>query len=246
MRLRAAPELRFPIQCRGRNDTLSTLNAQDSPHFLEVEIHRFQLNITRLAYNPTDTTMAKKPATQSTAAKTPSVGAAKPPPPAARPSSSSASAPPPRQAAPNTLSPRSSPQDIAFHVWNRYLQDTPSRTILLDVFLAFIALNGAVQFVYCILAGNYVQLSILPHLLAANMSSSLSMRSSLASVPALANSSSPSHSECRPLSVHLLELHQQQRGALSRLWMVLLERLLKRVPPRSAQKEHLQISYLGA
>lgn len=42
------------------------------------------------------------------------------------------------------------------HVWNRYIQDTPSRTLFLDVFLLYIALNGAVQFIYCIIGGNYV------------------------------------------------------------------------------------------
>ncbi|RVX67625.1 hypothetical protein B0A52_08154 [Exophiala mesophila] len=53
------------------------------------------------------------------------------------------------------LSPRSSPQEIIVHVWNKYVQDTPSRTILLDVFMAWLVVVGAVQFLYCILAGNY-------------------------------------------------------------------------------------------
>lgn len=59
-----------------------------------------------------------------------------------------------------TLSTRSSPQEIAIHVWNKYIQETPSRTLFLDVFLLYIALNGAVQFIYCIIGGNYV---CLPH-----------------------------------------------------------------------------------
>ncbi|KPI38615.1 Dolichyl-diphosphooligosaccharide--protein glycosyltransferase subunit dad1 [Cyphellophora attinorum] len=57
--------------------------------------------------------------------------------------------------APSTLSPRSSPQEIAIHVWNKYIQETPSRTLFLDIFLLYIALNGAVQFIYCIIGGNY-------------------------------------------------------------------------------------------
>jgi hypothetical protein len=103
--------------------------------------------------------MAKKPATPVAVAKPSPVRAAKQSPQTAREPSTSANVAPVKAPTSTTLSPRSSPQDIALHVWNRYLQDTPSRTILLDVFLAFIALDGAVQFVYCILAGNYVSYS---------------------------------------------------------------------------------------
>lgn len=60
----------------------------------------------------------------------------------------------------STLSPRSSPQDIIIHVWNKYVQETPSRTILLDVFMAWLVVVGAVQFLYCVLAGNYVRFSL--------------------------------------------------------------------------------------
>ncbi|OCT44573.1 Dolichyl-diphosphooligosaccharide--protein glycosyltransferase subunit dad-1 [Cladophialophora carrionii] len=103
--------------------------------------------------------MAKKPAAQSPATKTPApVAAAKPLPPAThKPSGSiSSNAPPPVKPVPQSaLSPRSSPQEIIVHVWNRYLQDTPSRTMLLDAFMAWLVVVGAVQFLYCILAGNY-------------------------------------------------------------------------------------------
>jgi DAD family len=148
--------------------------------------------------------MAKKPAAQSPAAKAPPVGASKPPPPAVRHSSSlSTSTTPSKSSAASNLSPRSSPQEIVLHVWNIYLQDTPSRTILLDVFLAFIALNGAVQFVYCILAGNYVcRPRSLPLHTADSFFSHL-MPSFPASVPALDNSFSPSPYECRLLSDRL-------------------------------------------
>jgi len=76
--------------------------------------------------------------------------------PAVRPASSlsATSAPPIRP--PASLTPRSSPQEIALHVWNKYLSDTPARTLLLDVYLAFLVLNGVVQFAYCVVAGNYV------------------------------------------------------------------------------------------
>ncbi|KAJ9613109.1 oligosaccharyltransferase complex subunit epsilon [Cladophialophora chaetospira] len=102
--------------------------------------------------------MAKKPAAQSPATKTAApVGAAKPPPPATHKPSGSISSNPaaPKATQQSTLSPRSSPQEIIIHVWNRYLQDTPSRTMLLDAFMAWLVVVGAVQFLYCVLAGNY-------------------------------------------------------------------------------------------
>ncbi|KAA8905462.1 DAD family-domain-containing protein, partial [Sphaerosporella brunnea] len=37
----------------------------------------------------------------------------------------------------------------------RYLQTTPSRTKLIDAFLLFLIFTGAIQFLYCVLAGNY-------------------------------------------------------------------------------------------
>jgi hypothetical protein len=55
-----------------------------------------------------------------------------------------------------SLSSRSSPQEIALHVWDEYLQTTPSRTFLLDAFMAFLVVVGAVQFLYAVLFGNYV------------------------------------------------------------------------------------------
>lgn len=38
-----------------------------------------------------------------------------------------------------------------------YLDTTPQRTKLLDAFMAFLVAVGALQFLYCILAGNYVR-----------------------------------------------------------------------------------------
>ena len=38
------------------------------------------------------------------------------------------------------------------------MKETPQRTKLVDVFLVFLAAVGALQFLYCILAGNYVSL----------------------------------------------------------------------------------------
>ncbi|KAL9105723.1 MAG: hypothetical protein Q9227_009163 [Pyrenula ochraceoflavens] len=55
----------------------------------------------------------------------------------------------------SSLPPKSSPAAIAQHVWTQYLANTPSRTKLLDAFMAYLVLIGGLQFVYCVLAGNY-------------------------------------------------------------------------------------------
>ncbi|KIW60819.1 hypothetical protein PV05_01005 [Exophiala xenobiotica] len=102
--------------------------------------------------------MAKKPASHSASSKTTTPVAAAKPPPAARTASGAISTPSTTPAKPLTsssLSARSSPQEIIVHVWNRYLQDTPSRTMLLDVFMAWLVVVGGIQFIYCVLAGNY-------------------------------------------------------------------------------------------
>ncbi|PLB55172.1 putative oligosaccharyl transferase subunit Dad1 [Aspergillus steynii IBT 23096] len=56
---------------------------------------------------------------------------------------------------PKTLTTNSSVIDIAQHVWQQYVATTPQRTLLLDAFMAFLVLIGVIQFVYCVLAGNY-------------------------------------------------------------------------------------------
>jgi oligosaccharyltransferase complex subunit epsilon len=49
-----------------------------------------------------------------------------------------------------------SPQKIALGIWQNYLDTTPQRTKLIDVFMAFLVVVGVLQFVYCVIAGNYV------------------------------------------------------------------------------------------
>ncbi|KAK3310539.1 DAD family protein [Chaetomium strumarium] len=44
---------------------------------------------------------------------------------------------------------------IVSNVLTHYLDTTPQRTKLLDAFMAFLVAVGALQFLYCILAGNY-------------------------------------------------------------------------------------------
>lgn len=43
------------------------------------------------------------------------------------------------------------------NLYNHYLNATPQRTKLIDVFLLFLVLAGGIQFLYCVLAGNYVR-----------------------------------------------------------------------------------------
>ncbi len=46
---------------------------------------------------------------------------------------------------------------VVLNLVNYYNDSTPQRTKLLDVFMVFLVTVGALQFVYCVLAGNYVR-----------------------------------------------------------------------------------------
>jgi oligosaccharyltransferase complex subunit epsilon len=46
---------------------------------------------------------------------------------------------------------------IVANVYNHYLESTPQRTKLIDAFMVFLVAVGGLQFLYCILAGNYVR-----------------------------------------------------------------------------------------
>jgi ABC-type iron transport system FetAB permease component len=48
------------------------------------------------------------------------------------------------------------PLTILSTLTQQYTTTTPSRTKLIDAFLAFLVFTGIVQFAYCVLAGNYV------------------------------------------------------------------------------------------
>ncbi|KAH8602561.1 DAD family-domain-containing protein [Bisporella sp. PMI_857] len=48
-----------------------------------------------------------------------------------------------------------SAQDVALGIWQNYLDTTPQRTKLIDVFMSFLVLVGVLQFVYCLLVGNF-------------------------------------------------------------------------------------------
>ncbi|TQS35514.1 hypothetical protein Golomagni_04065 [Golovinomyces magnicellulatus] len=51
------------------------------------------------------------------------------------------------------------PYKIALGIWQNYLELTPQRTKIVDVFMAFLFVVGVFQFVYCIMAGNYVRIT---------------------------------------------------------------------------------------
>jgi oligosaccharyltransferase complex subunit epsilon len=48
-------------------------------------------------------------------------------------------------------------QDILQGVWSRYVEKTPQRTKLLDSFMLFLVVVGALQFLYVVLVGNFVR-----------------------------------------------------------------------------------------
>jgi oligosaccharyltransferase complex subunit epsilon len=62
-------------------------------------------------------------------------------------------------AAPSTPSsrPKAEAQDILSGVWNRYATQTASRVKLLDSFMAFLVVVGALQFLYVVIVGNFVR-----------------------------------------------------------------------------------------
>lgn len=48
-------------------------------------------------------------------------------------------------------------QNVVDSLLQNYQKATPQRTKLLDAFMAFLVAVGVLQFVYCVLAGNYVR-----------------------------------------------------------------------------------------
>ncbi|KAL2134371.1 hypothetical protein VTI74DRAFT_362 [Chaetomium olivicolor] len=90
--------------------------------------------------------------------------AARPVSPVPRPSPASAPAvaathpapvPTPRPTSSKTASGAQTWDKVVGNVVSHYLDTTPQRTKLLDAFMAFLVAVGALQFLYCILAGNY-------------------------------------------------------------------------------------------
>ena len=45
-------------------------------------------------------------------------------------------------------------------IWQKYQGSTPQRVKLIDAFMGFLVLVGGLQFLYCVLVGNYVSFFI--------------------------------------------------------------------------------------
>ena len=58
--------------------------------------------------------------------------------------------------APNSIRNAQDFQQIAVALWNNYVESTPQRVKLLDAFMAFLIVVAALQFLYCLIAGNFV------------------------------------------------------------------------------------------
>lgn len=94
-------------------------------------------------------------------AVTPSAAAAKPPPvTAAQQHQPVAVAPPAPAAAIKSKSSASTWDQAVVNLTRHYQKATPQRTKLIDAFLGFLVAVGVLQFVYCVLAGNYVRSSL--------------------------------------------------------------------------------------
>ncbi|KAI4119327.1 MAG: hypothetical protein LQ338_007287 [Usnochroma carphineum] len=46
-------------------------------------------------------------------------------------------------------------REIALGLWNNYVQKTPQRVKLMDAFMGFLVVVGGLQFLYCLVVGNY-------------------------------------------------------------------------------------------
>ena len=105
-------------------------------------------------------TMApKRTQASSTLSSKPSSTATNTTPQAPTTSSASPTARPPSSS--SSSSPNQSAQEVLQNLWAHYLQTTPQRTKLIDVFMGFLVVVGGLQFLYCVIAGNYVRVIIL-------------------------------------------------------------------------------------
>ena len=56
----------------------------------------------------------------------------------------------------SSSSPNQTAQEVLSNLGRHYLNATPQRVKLVDAFMAFLVVVGGLQFVYCVLVGNYV------------------------------------------------------------------------------------------
>ncbi len=62
---------------------------------------------------------------------------------------------PPKRVATITKPANTSYRTIADDVWNSYIEGTPQSLKQIDAFMTFLIFTGLLQFVYCLLVGNY-------------------------------------------------------------------------------------------
>lgn len=67
----------------------------------------------------------------------------------------------PLSSGPATLKANANAIEIAQYILQQYLSSTPQRTMLLDAFMGFLAVIAVVQFLYCVLGGNFVSFPLL-------------------------------------------------------------------------------------
>ncbi|PHH58989.1 hypothetical protein CDD81_3961 [Ophiocordyceps australis] len=72
-----------------------------------------------------------------------------------QPSATAASSVPATVSKPLSRTGGNSWNQVLQNIVDYYLRETPQRIKLVDVFLSFLVLVGALQFLYCVLAGNY-------------------------------------------------------------------------------------------
>jgi hypothetical protein len=77
-----------------------------------------------------------------------------PPPP--KPATTTTSKPAARSTS-SKLGSSATAQEVLEDVWSKYVKNTPQRVKLLDSFMAFLVVVGALQFVYCCIVGNFVR-----------------------------------------------------------------------------------------
>jgi oligosaccharyltransferase complex subunit epsilon len=78
------------------------------------------------------------------------------PKPSTTTASTTPSKPPSRPSSSSSVRSTQDAQQIVIGVWNNYVDKTPQRVKLLDAFMVFLMTVGSIQFVYCVVAGNYV------------------------------------------------------------------------------------------
>ena len=74
----------------------------------------------------------------------------------AAPSSAGQSTQKPQTSSGSNLRGAKDASTIAQGLWQNYVDHTPARVKQIDAFMAFLVVVGGLQFVYCVLAGNYV------------------------------------------------------------------------------------------